>query len=251
MFDESAIGAAVDGAFPATRWTVLRGARSEDPQERRSALEVLVAGYWRPVYKYLRLRWRKSDEDAEDLTQEFFARLIEGPELEKFDPAKARLRTYLRVCLDRLVQNIERAARREKRGGSIKLLPMDFVAAEAELARVTPAASEALDQVFEREWVRSLFGLAVDELRQRCDARGRSLDYQLFERYELGDESAARPTYALLAEEFEVAVTTVTNRLAAARRELRGIVLEKLRQLTASDEEFRSEVRAVLGVELI
>ena len=238
------------GAFPATRWTALRGAGSEDPEERRSALEVLVAGYWRPVYKYLRLRWRRSDEDAQDLTQEFFARLIERGDLEKFDPEKARLRTYLRVCLDRLVQNTERNARRQKRGGSVELLPMDFVAAEAELALVAPPASDARDEVFEREWVRSLFGLAVDELRERCDTRGRSLDYRLFERYELGDESVARPTYAQLGEEFDVPVTRVTNRLAAVRGELRGIVLEKLREMTGSDEEFRSEARAVLGVKL-
>ena len=62
--------------FPATRWSAVRAARSSDPVERKRALETIIAAYWKPIYKYTRIRWGKSDEDAKDLTQEFFARMI-------------------------------------------------------------------------------------------------------------------------------------------------------------------------------
>jgi RNA polymerase sigma factor (sigma-70 family) len=252
MRDETQIGGG-DGRFPKTRWSLVLAARSADPAEQQRALDRLVAVYWKPVYKLLRLRWRRSNEDAKDLTQEFFARLIEKRTLEGFDPAKARLRTYLRTCLDRLVQNHDRGEARLKRGGGEPLLSLDFDAAEGELGRATEPAGRSTEELFEREWVRSLFGLAVEALEAECAERGKEVHFRLFERYDLGDEptqeSRAGPTYADLAREFDLPVTTVTNHLAWARREFRRLTLEKLRETTASDEEFRGEARALLGWE--
>jgi RNA polymerase sigma factor (sigma-70 family) len=244
MGEETAIGGP-GGAFPATRLSAVRAARSSDPRERQGAFDALAAVYWKPIYKYLRLRWRRSNEDAKDLTQEFFLRLVEKDVLAGYQPDRARLRTYLRTCLDRMVHNHDRDARRLKRGGDRKLLPMDFVAAEAELAHAAPPASEAMEDYFEREWVRSLFSLAVDDLEADCERRGRALDFQLFERYDLREEP---PTYGALARELEVTESTVTNRLAAARRVFRRCVLDRLHQMAGSDEEFRFEARSVLGV---
>lgn len=84
-------GGGAPTAFPATRNSLLVATRSRDPEERRRAFGVLVASYWKPVYKYLRLRWRASAEDAEDLTQGFFARAFEKGFFDTFDPARARL----------------------------------------------------------------------------------------------------------------------------------------------------------------
>ncbi len=247
MHDDTQIGGR-QGAFPVTRWTAVERSRSAEPAERREGFDALIAVYWKPIYKYLRLRWRRSNEDAKDLTQEFFARMISSDLLERYDPAQARLRTFLRTCLDRQVHNSDRDASRLKRGGDATLVPMDFVAAEAELARVSASPETSMDEVFEREWIRSLFGLAVDALREECEARNRELDFKLFERYDLDMESAERPTYSQLATEFGVKETTVTNRLAAARRRFRTLVLDRLRQMTGSEEEFRREARSVLGV---
>ena len=113
--------------FPLTRWSVIEGARSSQLEQRQRALDVLVSAYWKPVYKYIRLHWGKQNEEAKDLTQDFFARLIEKNLLDRFDPAKARLRTYLRVCVDGLVMNTDKAAQRQKRGGDVAILPLDFV----------------------------------------------------------------------------------------------------------------------------
>ena len=119
--------------FPLTRWSVIEGARSPQPEQRQRALDVLVSAYWKPFYKYIRLHWGKPNEEAKDLTQDFFARLIEKSLLDRFDPAKAGLRTYLRVYVDGLVMNTDKAAQRQKRGGDVAILPMDFTSAEGEL----------------------------------------------------------------------------------------------------------------------
>jgi RNA polymerase sigma factor (sigma-70 family) len=160
MWDDTQIGGHAN-KFPATRWSAIVAARSGDPAERARAFEVIVAAYWKPVYKYIRARWGKSNEDAKDLTQEFFARVIEKGFLDRYDPAQSRLRTFLRACVDGLVANEARAAGRLKRGGGAVLLSLDFESAESELAGAELAASETPEDFFEKEWVSSLFGLAL------------------------------------------------------------------------------------------
>jgi RNA polymerase sigma-70 factor (ECF subfamily) len=190
------------------------------------------------------MRWRVEREDAEDFTQDFFARLLEKEFLDSYDPAKGRLRTFLRTCVDRLFMNQLRDAHRQKRGnGTIQL---DFEEAEHELA--TASTTESPEDFFEKEWVRNLFGLAVERLRTRCELAGKSTQFRLFERYDL-DEAETRPSYSDLAAEFEIAVTDVTNYLAFARREFRRSVLDQLREMTGSDEEFRREAQALLGAD--
>jgi RNA polymerase sigma factor (sigma-70 family) len=241
------------GKFPATRWSAILAARSKDPTERSRALDAIAAAYWKPIYKYLRLRWGKSNENAKDLTQEFFARLIEKTFLDDFDPGKARLRTFLRVCVDRFLANDSKAARRLKRGGGAQHLSLDFGAAEAELkeARISLSASaspQAMDDFLEQEFIRNLFGATVEQLREFCASRGKQMYFQVFEAYDLADESDGHAGYDELARKFRISVTDVTNYLAFARREFRSIALAKLREMTATDAEFQREARALLGV---
>src|SRR5262249_11721770 len=84
-------------AFPQTRPSVILAAQSTDPRERDWAVDAIASAYWRPIYKYLRVRWRVDREDARDFTQEFFTRLLEKDFLDAYDPAKGRLRTFLRT----------------------------------------------------------------------------------------------------------------------------------------------------------
>lgn len=248
MSDDTGIGGP-SAKFPATRWSAIVAARSPDATERRRGFETLVAAYWKPVYKYIRTRWSKGNEDAKDLTQDFFARLIEKDFLASYDPAQSRLRTFLRVCVDGLVANQEKAAQRLKRGGDTLLLSLDFETAEGELGRIDPPAPEGLEEFFEKEWARSVFALALEGLRAECEQRGKIIHFRLFERYDIEDAGERRLSYEDLAREFSLAVSDVTNHLAYARREFRRITLEKLREMTASDGEFRREARALLGVE--
>ncbi len=236
--------------FPPTRRSVIEAARSIDAGEREQALEALCVAYWKPIYKYVRWRWKRAAQEAQDLTQGFFAALLERELLDKFDAHKSRLRTYLRVCVDSFVMNEDQAGRRQKRGGSILHVALDFAAAEEELGAtaIDPAkiaSPESLEEFFEKEWVRSLFALAVEDLRKLCELRGRTRTYRIFESYDLeGDEKLS---YERLSKDYGISVSDVTNALAWARREFRKIALARLRELCGSEEEFQREARAAFG----
>ena len=237
--------------FPLTRLSVLAAARSPDGTERARALEILFSSYWKPVYKYIRLKFSQSPQDAQDLTQGFFAELLERQLLSRFDPAKSRLRTYLRLCADSFALNELKAASRKKRGGEFAHVALDFSAAEDELCAQTvdPASipsPESFEGFFEKEWIRSLFSSSVEELRGLCEARGKRKAFQLFEAYDLcGEEDMS---YAELAASFSLPLTEVNNQLAWARREFRHITLERLRVLCCSEEEFAREAKTLFGV---
>ena len=236
--------------FPVTRWSVVDAVKSADPTEQARALDTLFAAYWKPVYKYVRLRWNRPPEDAQDLTQGFFAEMLERKLLAKYNPAKSKLRTYLRLCVDSFVMNQEKAARRQKRGGGATHVALDFYAAEGELAgaRIDPASIPSLDSLeefFEKEWVRSLFALAVEDLRQLCADQERERTFRLFEDYDLSGDPEI--SYPKLAAEYAIPVSDVTNALSWARREFRRIALERLREICGSEEEFRREARTLFG----
>jgi RNA polymerase sigma factor (sigma-70 family) len=222
-------------------------AQSDDPAERLRAIEAVIAAYWKPIYKYVRMKWALAKEDAQDFTQEFFTRLMEKEFLEAYDPSKGRLRSFLRTCADRLYLNQRRDAQRLKRSGGAARLSVDFDEAEREVAKV--AAVGSMEEYFEREWVRSLFSLALERFRAQCESSGKTIQFAVFERYDLAEEDCAAPTYAELACQFGLAVTDITNYLAFARREFRRTVLDQLREMTASEEEFRREAQALLGVD--
>jgi RNA polymerase sigma factor (sigma-70 family) len=238
--------------FPLTRWSMIDAVRSGDEIERVRAMDTLCTAYWKPVYKYVRLHWNRPADDAQDLTQGFFVQIIERSLLEKFDPAKSRLRTYLRVCVDSFVMNEEKATKRLKRGGNVSHVALDFAGAEEELDGATMypdsiPSPESLEAFFEKEWIRGLFELAVEDLRKHCEASERERTFRLFEEYDLaGDETVS---YDKLAAEYGVPVTDVTNALAWARREFRRGALERLREICGSEEEFQREARAVFGWE--
>src|SRR5712671_179276 len=231
--------------FPATRNSALAAIRAGAPEERRRALSALAGAYWRPVYGYLRLHWRKPHDEAADLTQDFFAHALEKDLLARFDPARARLRTFLRACIDRVAAEDGRAARRLKRGGGAASAVFDFEAARAAIEHGAGAA-EAPDVLFEREWARGMFGAALERLRELCAREGKSQQFALLEQYDLGPD---RPSYADLAQKLGIATTDVTNRLAWARRKLREVLLDLLRECTGSESELREEARALLGLD--
>ena len=233
--------------FPVTNHSAIIGARSDDQLTRRRAFDTILAGYWKPAYKYIRFKWQADNEDAKDLTQGFFANAFEKNHFASYDATKASFQTFLRRCLDGFVANERKAGSRLKRGGDMDHYQLDFATAETELA-AHASMDLSPEDYFHHEWVRWMFTLAVDALRQRCDESGRNIHFQLFERYDLRDDTNV--SYASLAEEFGLDTSTITNYLAAVRRDFRRVVLEKLREITATDEEFRTEARSLLGVDV-
>ena len=229
-----------------TRHSVISAAKSDDAAVRSRAIEIIAAAYWKPIYKYVRMKWRVEAEAAADFTQDFFARLVEKEFLDSYDSRKGRLRTFLRTCADRLFMNQTRDSERLKRGAGSPHLSLDFEEAEREFANIS--RSESPEDYFDKEWVRSLFTLGVQRLQASCESAGKMIHFELFHRYDLED-SDSKPSYAQLATEFGLPATDVTNYLAFARREFRRCVLDQLREMTATEEEFRREAQALLGVD--
>lgn len=235
------------GRFPTTRLSAVRQAGSPDPAVRERGFGAVVEAYWKPAYKYVRMRFREEGAAAEDLTQGFFARAFEKHWLAAYDPAKGSFRTFLRTCLDGFVANERKAARRLRRSPGTPILPLDFESAEGELLERPIPAGKSMEDFFHEEFVRGLFAAAVGELEERCRDLGKDTAFRLFERYDLDREASGEPSYADLARAFGLSATDVTNQLAFARRSFRRIVLARLRRVTGSDREYREEVRVVLG----
>lgn len=235
--------------FPVTNHSAIAAARSEDHVVRQRAFDTILTSYWKPAYKYIRLKWQADNEDAKDLTQGFFANAFEKNHFANYDARKASFQTFLRTCLDGFVANERKAGKRLKRGGDLNHFQLDFLSAEDEIAMQAKNVDVSPEDYFHREWVRWMFTISVDALRERCEASGRMVQFQLFEAYDLGDDDAT-VSYASLAKTFGLEPTTVNNYLAATRRDFRRIVLDKLREITATDEEFRIEARSLLGVDV-
>jgi RNA polymerase sigma factor (sigma-70 family) len=225
---DTAIGGA-QGHFPSTQLPLLEAAASGLSNE---ALERVTALYWKPIYRFIRLKFHKDNEDAKDLTQGFFVMGLERDFFARFDPAKGSFRTYVRMAVERFAANQHAAANRQKRGGNFEL--------EA-ISEDEPIASESPEEAFEREWQRQLFSLAVDDLRAHCDASKKQLPFHIFEDYDL--TSNERLSYARLAARYGVSETTVTNHLAWARRMLRSFIVERVRGTTSGAGELHREMR--------
>ncbi|MGE5358854.1 MAG: RNA polymerase sigma factor [Bacteroidales bacterium] len=227
MDRDTDIGGRTD-RFPSTRASLLEAASGGLDAD---ALDRIIGLYWKPVYRFIRLKFGKDNEDAKDLTQSFFTSALQRDFFARFDPAKASFRTYLRMAVERFAANEHAAATREKRGGAVQFEPLEAQA-------VTGESPEA---AFEREWRRQLFALALDDLRVACEQQGRQAQWRIFAAYDLTEGD--RPSYADLAVAHGIPETSVTNYLAWARRTLRTLVAERLRGVTAGEREMRQEMR--------
>lgn len=196
----------------------------------------LIEIYWQPCYRYVRVRFQRSHEEAEDLAQGFFTALLQQELLARYDKALGSFRSYLRGCLDHFVLKSLRDQTREKRGGG-KMVPIeaDYAASD----RATP------EEIFYREWQRQMFELAIEDLRHLCDESDRQVRFRIFADYDLAE--AERPDYNQLAQAHYLPVTSITNHLAWARRELRRLLEQRIASVTPDENEWRREVRLLLG----
>ena len=234
--------------FPTTRYSVVSATHDDDAAARQAALDTISAAYWKPTFKYIRYQWHADPGEAADLTQGFFLWAVDRNYFAAFDRRKARFRTYVRLGVDGFVGHERQRAERLKRGGGRAFVPLDFATAEEEYQQLSAGAA-ALDaeERFHRDWLRELVVLAAERLGHQLRQRGAERRYELFARYDLADDPADRPSYAELAQSYALPASTVTNELAAARRQFRVTFLEVLREQCCSDGEFRAELRALTG----
>jgi RNA polymerase sigma factor, sigma-70 family len=238
-----------DASFTSTRWTmVLRaGDSATGSAQALSALTELCQIYWRPLYSFLRKRGYGS-EDAQDLTQGFFAHLIESRAYGHADREKGRFRSFLLGALKHFIADVYDRGRALKRGGGMiseKLDDNTIAEAEAEIGR---AIKWAADEVYDREWAASLLRQALDRLAQECALAGKAVLFGYLKPYLAVTEESIIP-YEEMARRLHRPVATLRSDVARLRARYRAILREEVRgtvvDVTEVDEELRYLCRAL------
>src|SRR5262249_27330986 len=157
--------------FATTHWSVVLMAAQTESEPARNALETLCRGYWYPIYVYVRRKGYGADE-AEDLTQEFFAQLIEKQHLRQADRARGRFRTFLLAALDHFLAREWRRAHRQKRGGQFSFVSLDEKTPD-ERYRLEPADNDTPERKFEKQWALTLLQQTMSGLEKECEADGK------------------------------------------------------------------------------
>ncbi len=232
-------------AFVTTHWSVVLSAGRSDTTRARAALARLCQTYWYPLYAYVRRRGH-SPHDAQDLTQSFFARLLEHQSLTDADPARGRFRSFLLSALNHFLINEWEKTRTQKRGGGVPLLSLDLAAAEQRFD-LEPADPATPGQIFEKQWALTLLHQVLNQLETEYRQAGKGELFTALQQT-LAGRSESQP-YAELARRLhqsEGAVKVAVHRLRQRYRHLiRAEIARTLDPSADLDEEMRHLFRAL------
>src|SRR5579864_2347975 len=223
--------------FPTTRWTLVIAAGDPRGKDARSALVSLCENYWYPLYAYLRRRGHQADP-AQDLTQEFFIRMLEGRYLDRADSKKGRFRSFLLTSLKFFVADEEDRHRALKRGGGA-VLPLEFSSGEERYQR-EPAHDETPERIFERRWALSVLDRVVERLRNEFVDHGRPEHFDRLKVFLLGQSDAP---YATLAREMSTSEGALKVAIHRLRKRYRELFRQEIADTVADPVEVESELR--------
>jgi RNA polymerase sigma-70 factor (ECF subfamily) len=236
---DTSIQGDVPGRFPSTQPGWADRFRDPSRPEYAATLQDLCRRYWRPVYAYARISWARSNEDAKDLTQAFFAWLLEGEPLRNYQSERGGFRPFLKTLLARFAARRHEEAGRIKRGGGRVFLPLDD-------AVLPPAAGDRPDEAFDRQWLKELLAGALDRIRLRFRGDRREIQFQVFEAHDLCDLDEP-PSYAEIADRFQLRESQVRDYLATVRRDVRQEVRLELGRLTLDAAELEKEWKVLFA----
>ena len=243
---ETSIGGRQE-AFPETVWSSILSDRGPDPTRRHEKLNRLCSLYWRPVYRLIRAAHGKPVEEAKDLTQAFFCRLLEDDGfVERWRPEDGRFRHFLKGALNHFLIDAGRESSRLRRGGDRALLSLDVTGLETGQALPDPKAGSP-DAVFDRQWARDVVAHSLARLRETLAAEGKEEVFRVYEAYEMGAADPESVSYRQLAERFSISEPQVTNHLHNARRRFQDILVEELSASVTTREELERELRELFS----
>ena len=230
--------------FATTQWTAVLIASREGP-ERTAALEKFCAAYWYPIYAFIRRRGNGPD-DSRDLTQEFFARLIEKDWLAGVERRDTRFSTLLLTILKRFLVNEYERAQTTKRGAGVVPVSIDMAQAESWFG-AEPSTSETPERTFERRWALAVLAAALDRLREELAAAGKARHFEVLSPF-LSQEPEARE-YEAAGASLDLAARTVAVTVHRLRQRYRAVLREELaagsHDSAQVDEEMRNLSRAL------
>ena len=230
--------------FVTTHWSVVLTAGATDTTSAHEALAKLCRSYWYPLYAYIRRRGH-SPEDAEDLTQEFFARFLEHNWVGRADREKGRFRTFLLSAMNYFLANEWDKARAQKRGGGAAPLPLEFDAAETRYSH-EPADQVTPEQHFERRWVLALLEQVLGRLREEFEQEGKAELFAALNPCLVGDRTLL--PYAELGEKLRLGEGAVKSAVHRLRQRYRQLLREEIAQTVAAPGEVDEELRHLFAV---
>ncbi len=229
-------------AFVTTRWSVVLSARQDHSPEASAALEGLCRAYWFPLYAFVRRRGH-APHDAEDLTQEFFHRLIERRYLHAVDHRKGRFRTFLLAALEHFLANEWRRSRAQRRGGGQTPISIDEAAEQWYEAAV--AAGGTPERIYERRWALAFLDRVIGRLRAEMVSAGRGVHFDVLKPALTGDRLAGG--YAALAVRLETSEAAVKMAISRLRQRYGELLREEITETVADPAEVEDELRALLA----
>ena len=238
MSTQAAAGNA-PGLFPATRWSVVLAATRAPSPESARAMESLCRAYWYPLYAYVR-RSGQSPHDAQDLTQEFFTRLLEHHWLETADRERGRLRTFLIVALKHFLHKEWRRASAQKRGGGHTPVELDTACAESQYA-VDATAQLDPDAAYDRQWALTLLDLTLKRLEAEFASASRTGDFAVLKGCLLAGHG--KIDYAEIAARLGLQPGAARVAVHRLRKRFRDIYREEISQTLAEGADLNAELR--------
>jgi len=242
MNDETMHTLAGSSQFPTTRWTLVVAAGDPRRKETRVALVSLCENYWYPLYAYLRRRGYPADQ-AQDLTQEFFVRLLEGRYLDRADPEKGRFRSFILTSLKFFVADESDRNRAQKRGGGA-VVPLEFSSGEERYQR-EPAHDETPERIFERRWALAVLDRVVETLRNEFILHGRPEHFERLKVFLLGQSDTP---YAELAREMNTSEGALKVAIHRLRKRYRELFRQEIADTVADPAEVEAELRFLATV---
>lgn len=227
--------------FATTRWSVVLAARC-DNDGAREPLNALCSSYWYPLYAFVR-RQGVSAEDAQDLTQEFFARLLSNAWLEDVELGRGRFRSWLVACMKHFLANEWDKARAQKRGGDLVFIELDAQTAESRYA-IEPADGFSAEKLYDRRWALTLLERTLDRLEEEMTQSGRLKQFESLKFCLIGERG---PSYATVATQLGLSEGAVKVTVHRMRERYRALIREEVAQTVESETEIESEMRLLLA----
>jgi RNA polymerase sigma factor (sigma-70 family) len=239
----AAPGAVGQPLFTTTHWSVVLAATKEETPEAAVALERLCLTYWYPLYAYVR-REGHSPPDAQDLTQEFFARLLARNSLARVAPEKGKFRSFLLAAMRHFLSDQRDRDRALKRGGGAEVISLDAQDAE-ERYRLEPVDRLDAEKIYERRWAMTLLKQALDRLRAESEAAGKVEWFDRLRSFVAGESEA---TCAKAAAELGLTEIAFRGALHRLRQRYRALVREEIAHTVSDPREIEEEIRYLIEV---
>jgi DNA-directed RNA polymerase specialized sigma24 family protein len=229
--------------FTATHWSVVLAAGQPGSTECNLALETLCRTYWYPLYAYIRRRGHQPS-DAQDLTQAFFARLLEKDYLRAVDRNKGKFRSFLLAALEHFLANEWRRASAQKRGGGATFLSLDNDSAEQQYLQAQ-CSGLSPEQLFEQQWATTLLEAVLRQLREEFAAAGKAPSFEELKVFLTGEKRAV--SYAELAVKLQTTEAALKMAVSRLRKRYGELLRAEIASTVSKADEVDEELRALFA----